>query len=1038
MRRVSLELRLLGRFAVLRDGVEIAAADFGGRKVRALLRILATRRGTFVSHDLLTEMLWPDRRPADPVANLQVLVNRARRVLGDPGVVRTGPGGYALADGDSLTVDAERFLAAVERARRQQDAQQAHAGYRTALAEWRGDPLAEDTYDDWAADYRQHLHRVRLSALDGAARAAAELGEYDEAAQLAATAVEAEPLRESSLLLLVRALAAAGDPVAALDGFDTYRQRLADELGLDPSAEAAAVQQQLLAGASRPTRSRSSARAPADFTELPFVGREDVVRQVLDAVTGPSGATVVLEGVSGVGKSRLLSVLARRTPTLVVRAYLAERTEPWSLARTLLRELLAVDATFADRLPTPLRGAMATVLPELEPAPGPVDPESRRALVREAALRLLDAAGAVVAVDDLQWADPSSLAMLEAGRARLAALRLVLAVRPEELADADAVRELLGRLPVNLRLRLREFDAQQIGALVDDRGLAVTLAADTDGTPLAVGEVLRALAAEGLVVRPGGERWEPIDPSVVARAGELGRAGKERAIGRRADAQPAEVRTLLECLALLGRETPSSVVAEAAGADETGVLDGLTRLAHDGLVRPGDLGWATAHDMVTEALVSRMPAEHRAALHGRLAAALERVHADAAEVARHWRGAGDGGRAATAYAAAAVRALESFAHEEAIGLVDEGLALATDSSLEARLREVRGGARARIGDIPGAREDLRVALGAQPTGPDRARLLGALAMVASGADDLVRAAELAELAIVEAGADPSAEAQALEVASVLDMNLARPERSAARSAEALARYRGLGDARGVARVLDARAMARFLGGDIRGGIEELRRSGDRFEDSGELLRVVTPRSTSGHALVFAGRPVEGLALSLAALELARQLGYPEGEAYALWHCAEAAAASGRSEESSSYAKEALATATRIGHRGWTATGWRAVGIAAEAGGDLGAALAAYRSSLALSEHLDLFASWAASRIASVLARQGELDAAEPMVSRALSTGPPLAHYEARLAEVELARARGSSSAVTLAREALSKARAGGWQQGVERLEEQAG
>jgi tetratricopeptide (TPR) repeat protein len=189
--------------------------------------------------------------------------------------------------------------------------------------------------------------------------------------------------------------------------------------------------------------------------------------------------------------------------------------------------------------------------------------------------------------------------------------------------------------------------------------------------------------------------------------------------------------------------------------------------------------------------------------------------------------------------------------------------------------------------------------------------------------------------------------------------------------------------------------------------------------------------------VFAGRPADGLALTLAARDLARQLGYPEGEAYALWHCAEAAAGAGQVAEAASYAEEALGTATRIGHRGWMATGWRAVGIAAEAAGDLGAALSAYRSSLALSEHLDLFASWAASRVASVLVRQGDLESAEPLVSRALSIGPPLAHYEARLVAVELALAKGAPSAATLVQEALERARTGGWVQGVSRLEELA-
>src|SRR5689334_9737305 len=93
------ELRLLGRFAVLRDGVEVPPSAFGGRKVRALLKVLATRQGSFVSNDVLAEALWPDRLPSDPVANLQVLVNRARRALGDASLVTTGTGGYTLTGG---------------------------------------------------------------------------------------------------------------------------------------------------------------------------------------------------------------------------------------------------------------------------------------------------------------------------------------------------------------------------------------------------------------------------------------------------------------------------------------------------------------------------------------------------------------------------------------------------------------------------------------------------------------------------------------------------------------------------------------------------------------------------------------------------------------------------------------------------------------------------------------------------------------------------------------------------------------------------
>ena len=145
----ALEIRLLGRFVVVRDGREIAAADFGGRKVRALLRILATRRGQFVSHDVLTEMLWGDRPPSDPAANLQVLVNRARRALGRADLLVTGARGYSLAEVHDCVVDTEQFLRSVASAEAM-DGETAVAAYRAALADWRGEPLSEDAYVRWA------------------------------------------------------------------------------------------------------------------------------------------------------------------------------------------------------------------------------------------------------------------------------------------------------------------------------------------------------------------------------------------------------------------------------------------------------------------------------------------------------------------------------------------------------------------------------------------------------------------------------------------------------------------------------------------------------------------------------------------------------------------------------------------------------------------------------------------------------------------------------------------------------------------------
>ena len=87
-----IRIRLLGRFAVEHDGQEIALGSFGGRLARRLLRLLALRRGTLVPKDLIADALWPDDPPADPAGNIEVLVSRIRRAMGDRALIRTGPG----------------------------------------------------------------------------------------------------------------------------------------------------------------------------------------------------------------------------------------------------------------------------------------------------------------------------------------------------------------------------------------------------------------------------------------------------------------------------------------------------------------------------------------------------------------------------------------------------------------------------------------------------------------------------------------------------------------------------------------------------------------------------------------------------------------------------------------------------------------------------------------------------------------------------------------------------------------------------------
>lgn len=257
--QAGIEFRLLGRFRVSRAGREIANSSFGGRRVQQLVQILLRERGRLVPRDVLVAALWPDREPADPGANLAVLASRARHALGESSLILASQGGYVFADDDRCWVDVETFAADAERGRMSLASGHAVAAlrsYRSALALWAGDPLVENLYEEWAQGHRSLLVRLYEEALEGAARAAMQLGQATVALHFAGILRERAPLHEEGWLILMKAHAETGDPAGAIELFHAWRALLADELGLDPCTEISELYGRIIGGepASDPIR----------------------------------------------------------------------------------------------------------------------------------------------------------------------------------------------------------------------------------------------------------------------------------------------------------------------------------------------------------------------------------------------------------------------------------------------------------------------------------------------------------------------------------------------------------------------------------------------------------------------------------------------------------------------------------------------------------------------------------------------------------------------------------------------------------------
>ncbi|GIH93394.1 SARP family transcriptional regulator [Planobispora siamensis] len=295
---------MLGPFEV-RNG-DGAVVEVPGVRLRALLAALALEPGRIVTRARLVDWIWGRRPPADEVNALQALVSRLRRVLPE-GVIEADSGGYRLAVAPDA-VDVCRFERLVGRARAAEPAERADL-LHSALALWRGTAMADialqdsDAFDAAAA----RLEELHVAALGDRVDADIRLGRGSELLSELTELVAAYPLREGFVAALMRALAEAGRGNEALALYQRTRERLAEELGADPSAELSALHTALLRGelGERAENRRTNLRAGLTS----FVGKDDDVSAVAGLAAGHR--LVTLTGPGGSGKTRLATETAR-------------------------------------------------------------------------------------------------------------------------------------------------------------------------------------------------------------------------------------------------------------------------------------------------------------------------------------------------------------------------------------------------------------------------------------------------------------------------------------------------------------------------------------------------------------------------------------------------------------------------------------------------------------------------------------------------------------------------------------------------------
>jgi len=488
---------------------------------------------------------------------------------------------------------------------------------------------------------------------------------------------------------------AAGNRAEALRAYQRARRLLADELGVDPSAETEAAYLSLL-GPAPPTRAPrpagraappggGDAGAAGGRPPVPFVGREaelGVLTTAWEQASQGARHVVVITGEAGIGKSRLAGEAALRVAAAGGQVLFGRCDQEAIVPYQPLVEALdgLVATTPADELPSlgPAAAAeLAAILPGIGATPPPSPPDRGRlfAAVTDLVAALAGARPLLLVLDDLQWADDDTLLLLRhlLRRAGSAPVLVVAISRDHDLDPGSALADVVHALDRDgwvRRLPLRGLGESDVRRLLghvlgagDHRAAARRIAAETAGNPFLVTELGLSTDAG----RPGGEIPQSVHDLVTARLGRV----------------DAPVVDLLQAAAVGGARFDLDVAGAAAGLDGDAALDAVDAALRTGLIAEETADrYHFTHDIVRRTLVARLGGARQRALHRRTADAVERLRsgdldAHAAVLAHHAAAGADpggDGRAVLWARRASAEAARRRAPVEAVRLCRQALA----------------------------------------------------------------------------------------------------------------------------------------------------------------------------------------------------------------------------------------------------------------------------------------------------------------------------------------------------------------------------
>ena len=556
-----IECRTLGTWELKVDG-QAPPSDLTWKKNFGLLVYLARSPKRSRARNHLIGLLWADKPEHDARRSLNVALSTLRQRLGaeslhtDVDHVRLGAG--------AVDLDLDRFDALATAGALGAAADLARGEFLEGFA------LADaSAFEDWLLVERNAVRRRSLDVLTRRANERLDAGDSGEAEELCTRALGMDDLFEPAVRTAMLARAIGGDRAGALSRYEAFKAQLKTRLGTQPNQETEALAERVRRERTWRAPTAAPARADQGGRRAPLEGRADALERALVAWRACQSerhrSVIILEGDSGVGKTRLVEEIAARArvdgaATAAIRAVEADLTSPWSGLLSLCRHDLLAAPGAAGASPAAL-----AVLRGEEPAP-----EFTRAF-SELVTAVCDEQALLLVLDDVQWLDRESLlAILATLRDPPAPLAIVVTASSHPArTEVDEVRARLGREVTGVVLRLGPLSEGAIARLArwavpaynDDQidRLTRRVAVDSAGVSLLVTALLEAVAA-GLELRTSQEGWpkpgRTLDHTLPGDLPDNVVGAIRVMFGRASD----DAQTLLRVAAVLGGRRPAGLL----------------------------------------------------------------------------------------------------------------------------------------------------------------------------------------------------------------------------------------------------------------------------------------------------------------------------------------------------------------------------------------------------------------------------------------------------------------------------------------------